>query len=424
MGQARDDSKRSVAIAGAGLVGLAVARALQKAGYAVTLFDPEEPSSGASAGNAGIIAGSAVVPEANGRLLMELPRLLLDPKGPLTVRPFYLPRLAPFLWHFAKASRRREHDRLSRAMAALSLSGFDNWMTLLDDLPDARALFRRDGCLYVYLSERERQRAVPDNDLRRARGMRLAELSPEALHQRVPDLEGETAGAILAEDAGQVLSPQALGRFLFERIVADGGEFHPQPVTRLLGDGDRIDAVATPADEAVPVTELVLAAGAHSGPLARELGLTLPLDTQRGYHLMLRDPGVETALPMLVPSAGIAITPMQDGLRIAGLVEFAGLQAPPNPKLFDLLAERAAALFPRLRRDRADRWMGCRPSLPDGLPVIDRAPRFANAYLAFGHGQVGLTQAAITGHIIRGLVEGSAPPVELAPYRASRFRAA
>ena len=424
MGQARDDSKRSVAIAGAGLVGLAVARALQKAGYAVTLFDPEEPSSGASAGNAGIIAGSAVVPEANGRLLMELPRLLLDPKGPLTVRPFYLPRLTPFLWHFAKASRRREYDRLSRAMAALSLSGFDNWMTLLDDLPDARALFRRDGCLYVYLSETERQRAVPDNDLRRARGMRLTELSPEALHQRIPDLEGETAGAILAEDAGQVLSPRALGHLLFERIMAEGGRFYPQPVDRLLAEGDRIDAVVTPAGETIPAARLVLAAGAHSGPLAKELGLSLPLDTQRGYHLMLRDPGVQTTLPMLVPSAGIAITPMQDGLRIAGLVEFAGLQAPPNPKLFDLLAERAAALFPRLRRDSEDRWMGCRPSLPDGLPVIDRAPRFANAYLAFGHGQVGLTQAAITGHIVRGLVEGSPPPVELAPYRASRFRAA
>lgn len=424
MGRARDDSKWSVAIAGAGLVGLAVARALQKAGYAVTLFDPEEPGSGASAGNAGIIAGSAVVPEANGRLLMELPRLLLDPKGPLTIRPFYLPRLAPFLWHFAKASRRREYDRLSRAMAALSLSGFDNWMELLDDLPDARALFRRDGCLYVYLSETERQRAVPDNDLRRARGMRLAELRPEALHQRIPDLEGETAGAILAEDAGQVLSPRALGRLLFERIVAEGGRFYPQPVDRLLAEGDRINAVVTPAGETIPAARLVLAAGAHSGPLAKELGLSLPLDTQRGYHLMLRDPGVQTTLPMLVPSAGIAITPMQDGLRIAGLVEFAGLQAPPNPKLFDLLAERAAALFPRLRRDSVDRWMGCRPSLPDGLPVIDRAPRFANAYLAFGHGQVGLTQAAITGHIVRGLVEGSAPPIELAPYRASRFRAA
>lgn len=414
-------ARGSVAIVGAGAVGLACARALQRSGHAVTVFDPAELGSGASSGNAGLIAGSAVIPEANMRTLCEIPQLLFRANGPLTLRLSHLPRMAPFLWHFVKSCRPSEFDRLSRAMAGLSLAGFDHWMALLDDLEEARSLFRRDGCLYLYLSDKERRKAENDNQTRRARGMPLVELTPAEVKERVPDLGVETAGAVLAKSSGHVVAPDALCRSLLQRIIADGGTFHPVAVTDLVTAEKRVTAVRTSSGDDFPADRLVLAAGAYSRPLAARLGLFPPLDSQRGYHIMVRKSANAIALPMLVPSLGMAVTPMREGVRFAGLVEFASMDSAPSPALHRLLKHSARRLFPQMQTETAVEWAGQRPSLPDCLPIIDRAPGFSNAYFTFGHGQMGLTQAAVTGHAIRALIDNATPPVDLTPYRATRF---
>ncbi|SEO35147.1 D-amino-acid dehydrogenase [Paracoccus alcaliphilus] len=410
-----------VAVIGAGLVGLACARRLQRDGFDVALFDPGKPGAGASYGNAGLIAGSAVIPEASMETLCKLPGLLFGSTGPLSLKPSYLPRMAPFLWHFAKACRISQFDRISRAMAGLSLVGFDHWMTLLDDLPDARALFQRNGCLYIYLTDAERRAAEAHNEVRRARGMSLTDLSASEVANLVPSLARPVAGAMLAHEAGHVLGPGALSQALFDRFMADGGQFINAPVSEIIKSGNRVSQLRTASGQTYEVGHVVLAAGAHSSGLAAQLNCGAPIVGHRGYHLMIAQPGVETQLPMLVPALGIAVTPMQSGLRFAGLVEFADFDAPPSEKLFHQIQTAAKRLFPQLQVGASDRWMGCRPSLPDGVPILDRAPGLSNALLAFGHGQMGLTQAAVSGHVISDLMLGKPPRVDITPYGADRF---
>ncbi|WP_119168725.1 NAD(P)/FAD-dependent oxidoreductase [Algihabitans albus] len=413
-------SGRTAIVIGAGIVGLATARALQTAGHRPLLIDPEKPGSQTSYGNAGLIAGSAVVPEARPGLFRRLPRLLLDPDGPLAIRPRHLPNLLRYGYHVARAARPAEVERISQAMAALTLPAYDRWMDLLEDLPDARRLFRRDGCLYLYRSQEERAGAAAANALRRRRGMILDDVNQAELRQLAPGLALQSDHAVLSRDSGQVTSPWRLSQHLAAALTDAGAEFLPERAIAVEGRGSRLSAVVTETGRH-PCDLVVLAAGARSRPLARKLGLSVPLDSERGYHLDLPLDPAGLRLPALVPSLGVAVTPLDDGIRVAGLVEFAGLEAPPAEAFFTRLERRAQLLFRISDFSRAKRWMGQRPSLPDGLPILGRAPRFENAWLAFGHGQMGLTQAAATGLLIRDLIEGRAPGIDMTPYAGERF---
>ncbi|MGP1254757.1 MAG: NAD(P)/FAD-dependent oxidoreductase [Kiloniellales bacterium] len=411
---------RTAIVIGAGIVGLAVARALQKAGYRPLLIDPEVPGSQTSYGNAGLIAGSAVVPEARPGPFRRLPRLLLDSDGPLVIRPRHLPRLLRYASHVAKAARPANVERISQAMAALTLPAFDRWMDLLDDLPEARRLFRRDGCLYLYRTEEERAGAAAANALRRRRGMTLDDVNSAELRQLAPGLAVQSDHALLSRDSGQVTSPWRLSQLLTEALIREGAELLRERVIDIEAGPGRLSGVVTETGRHSGDL-IVLSAGAQSRPLARKLGLAVPLDSERGYHLDLTLDPAGLRLPALVPSLGVAVTPLDDGIRIAGLVEFAGLEAPPAEALFARLERRAQVLFRVSDFSQARRWMGRRPSLPDGLPIIDRSPRFENAWFAFGHGQMGLTQAAATGLLIRDLIEDRPPAIDIMPYAGRRF---
>ena len=173
--------------------------------------------------------------------------------------------------------------------------------------------------------------------------------------------------------------------------------------------------------EPIDVDACVIAAGAHSNALSSQLGADVPLETERGYHAMLASPSVVTRAPIASGEGKYFVTPMEEGLRIAGTVELAGLDAPPDYRRADALLAKAQRLLPGLRGARVERWMGHRPSLPDSMPVIGRAPHAANAFFAFGHGHVGLTAAAPTGEIIADLVAGRPPFMDIAPFAAERF---
>jgi D-amino-acid dehydrogenase len=166
----------------------------------------------------------------------------------------------------------------------------------------------------------------------------------------------------------------------------------------------------------------VVAAGAWSRPLARRLGTDLPLDTERGYHLQLpREAAVRPRLPVYSTERGQVCTPLAAGLRLAGTVELASLEAPADWRRADLLLANARRWFPEIDGRGAQRWLGFRPSMPDSLPVIARAPKVANAVLAFGHGHCGLMLGARTGELVRDLVLDRLPEIDVAPFRADRF---
>ncbi|MCM0018848.1 MAG: FAD-binding oxidoreductase [Tagaea sp.] len=406
------------AVAGGGVVGLACAFALVETGRATILFDPA-PGRGASWGNAGGITPGWVAPLATPATLRALPAMLTDALSPLAIRPSYLPRLLRWLLRFAWAARPARAEAVSRALAALTLSSIEDWADLCARTGTA-GLMRRQGLLYAYASRASREAAENAHAFRRARGVGLEEFDADALRRFAPMLAERYAHAVYAPDAGHFVDPGALCDGLAAAFQAKGGR-----IERV-----RVDDVAPEASGLIVRTaagdwradRFVLCAGAFSKPLAARLGANPPLDVERGYHAMLPSPGLELPAQMIDGEGKYALTSMAGGLRLAGTVEFAGLDAPPDLRRAERLIANAKALLPGLNAERASFWMGFRPSLPDGLPAIGRAPAEPRAIFAFAHAHLGVTLAAITARIVAALVEGAPPGLDLGPYRADRFR--
>ena len=169
------------------------------------------------------------------------------------------------------------------------------------------------------------------------------------------------------------------------------------------------------------VGKVVVSAGAWSRQLLRPLGIKLPLETERGYHMMMRDATVVPRIPILSRSRGFSITPMEEGVRLAGTVEIGGLDLPMKEERAYVLLRQAKAMLPGLETSDYSIWMGFRPSFPDSLPVIDEAPGLRGLFLAFGHGHTGMTGGAPTGRLVNQLLTGEPSDVPLAPYSAKRF---
>jgi len=250
------------------------------------------------------------------------------------------------------------------------------------------------------------------------------ELDAGAIRQFDPVLSSNCAYGVLVRSNGHTVSPHGLVTALAQNFIKRGGVIHRTAATGFALDGGRLRAMRT-AQGDIPASTAVLAAGAHSRPLAAALGNRLPLETERGYHIMIRDPEVSPRAPTHDQDGKFMATPMQDGLRLAGTVELAGLEAPPNWGRARMLLRQVRALFPGLRDDypddRVSLWMGHRPSFPDSLPVIDRSARSPDVLYAFGHGHVGMASSGMTGMLLADLVAGRRPGIDLTPFRASRF---
>jgi D-amino-acid dehydrogenase len=426
-----------VAVIGAGVVGLACAATLVQRGHQVRWIDPDPPGRGCSAGNAGLFSLSSFVPLALPGAWTKALGWLTDPQGPLTIRPAYLRRALPWLWQLHRSSRLQRVAASADAMNALLAPTWDAWLPLAQ-WAGASSLIRRDGWAAAY-----RSKAALDGDalgwqLRTDRGVRMETLTGLSVREFDPNLSPEITHLLHLPDQGHCLDPlglcQALARAVLAQSaraglggkVADAGE----PVSaRALGFEIRDGRVAQVHTErgAVDVDAVVLAAGAFSGPLAEQLGARVPLDTERGYHVTLKSPSVTPRVPLLEAEGKWFATPMNAGLRLAGTVEFAGLDAPPDWRRANALLDQLPHLLPQLSYlpvGDADRWMGRRPSLPDSRPVIGRSPHFMNAVLAFGHAHVGLTSAAMTGRLVAQLLMGERPSIDLSPFAPDRFGAA
>ena len=415
-----DSQDTPIGIVGAGVVGLCCALALQRQGRQVLVVDPEAPGSGTSYGNAGLISVGSVVPEAKPGLWRKVPGMLMDPLGPLSIRWSYLPQLAPFLLGMLRASTPERYEEVATALASLVKPALDAHRELLDDTGLTDELLRRNGTLYLYESEAALRGAEAELELRRRHGIAVERLGPEEVKQLVPALGPHIAGGALVPDSAHTVNPLRLSQTLEQAIRRRGGQFK-QARVQDIELADRRPVALLADGERLPVSGAVIAAGAYSLPLCRKLGNPVPLDTERGYHVMLPDPEIEVRVPMLIGALGMAVTPMEHGLRLAGTVEFAGLKAPPNYRRADILLQHGKRLFPGLQETGAARWMGHRPSLPDSLPVISPAPHLDQVFYAFGHSHLGLSLAAITGTMIADMAVGATPAIDPRPYRVDRF---
>ena len=409
----------AIAVIGAGLVGVCCALSLRRDGHDVTLIEPNDVGSGASYGNAGLMSSGGCVPVGTPGIIWKVPRMLFDRQSPLAIRWSYLPRIAPWLWRLVRASSPRRVEQISIALAELLERAQPAYRELLSS-EDYHALIQARGLLFPYRNEGSFEGSAWTRDLRRRRGVRFQVLERVELRQLEPALSSEHRRGVYFPDARHTVDPQMLTRSLARAFVKEQGEILRAGVDSIsIERGDRPSLDTTVGCRRFG--KVVLAAGAWSRRLARMCGARVPLDTERGYHAMLPDPGVRLRVPLISGDHSIALTPMADGLRVSGTIEFGGLKAPANFAVAERMVGLAEQLLPGLRRDGFRAWLGFRPSLPDSMPVIGPAPRTDNVLMAFGHGHLGVTYAAVTGQLIADVVAKRRPAVDITPYSASRF---
>jgi D-amino-acid dehydrogenase len=414
---------RRVGVIGAGIVGVCAALWLQRDGHDVFLVEPGNPGEGASFGNAGCLNGSSVAPTAMPGVIRNLPRWLMDPLGPVALRWTYLPAILPYLARFARAS---SPDRVRAAAPALRPLLAPTVGLIRELARDAGAddLIEQAGHLYVYRSAA----ALAKDDLawalRRENGVVVDEFDADALRQLEPALSRDYVHGLLVRENGHTTNPLMLVTRLVAAFRRYGGDVVQARAGGFRLDGSRLAAIRSDAGD-LAADAAVVSAGAHSRPLAAALGDKVPLETERGYHLMIRDPEVMPRLPIADADSKFVATPMELGLRLAGTVEFAGLKAPPDWRRARILLQHGRRLLPGLSTtypdERLEVWMGHRPSLPDSLPVIGRSRASPDVIYAFGHGHVGMTAAPMTGRIVADLLAGRPPAIDVAAFAPSRF---
>ena len=410
---------RHFTVLGAGVVGVACALALRRDGHRVTLIDRDDVGAGCSYGNAGMIQTGHCLPMATPGVLRKVPRMLLDPRAPLVVRWPHLPRLAPWLFRFVREAARSRMEHNAAALSAILSQAKEAHLDLIR-AAGADALIRHRGELYVYKSQAAFDAARGEFEYYRAHGVTVEELVGPELRQFEPALSREAGFSYYLPDSLYTVSPLRLTEAYAAEFVKLGGEIRRADV-RDIEMGENGPVALVTSDGRHEVEALVLAAGAFSGRFAKIFGLDIPLESARGYHLMVQAPDLRLNGPVLDGEMHFGIVPMENGIRLAGTLELASLEAPPNDGRADMLLPMAKALVPGLDAEGGVRWMGHRPGIPDSLPVIGRAPGYPSVYLAFGHGQLGLTLSAITGRMIADMAAGRPPSVDPSSYRPDRF---
>lgn len=415
-----------VAVIGAGIVGAATALALRREGWDVTIIDPGEPGGeqAASYGNGAWLSPQSVIPPALPGTWKKVPGFLRDPLGPLAIRWGYLPRVAPWLLRYLWAGwTEAKVLRTARALKPL-LDGAPALHQALAEEAGVPELIHRTGLMYIYPSRAAFEAEAMAWRIRAEVGLAWREVGEEELRQREPALDRRYTFGILAEQGGHCADP---GAYVAALVALAGREGVRRAQSAAIGfriEGGRLRAVTT-RDGEIAADRAVIAAGAHSRVLAAAAGSPVPLQTERGYHAVIANPETGPRIPLMPSDGKMAITMTRAGLRVAGQVEIAALDAAPNWKRAEILRDHLLRCFPGLPRDlpaeRVKVWLGNRPSMPDGLPCIGPARGSADVVLAFGHGHVGLVAGPRTAALVAALLAGRRPDIALEPYDPRRF---
>ena len=415
-----------VVVIGAGIVGAACALELLRDGHSVTIVEAGEPGGeqAASYGNGTLLNPSSVIPMSTPGIWKKVPGYLRDPLGPLAIRWAYLPRLFPWLRRFVLAGSTPEKlSRIARALQPLLADAPARHRVLADEA-GVGDLITKQGVLFAYPDRAAFEAEALSWRIRRENGTKWLELDEDELRQRESALSRRYKFAVLVEENGQCRDPGAYVAALVRHAVALGADLRRTGATGFRIEGGKLRAVTTDTGEIV-ADRAVIAAGAYSKQLAAAAGDRVPLETERGYHVVISNPGIEPRYPVMPSDGKMAFAMTPAGLRTGGQVELAGIEAAPNWQRAEVLLKFVREVYPGVPADlppeRIKMWMGHRPSTPDGLPCLGPASGSADILHAFGHGHVGLTAGATTGKIVADLIAGRPPPFDLTPYAARRF---
>lgn len=410
---------QQLCIIGGGIVGLSNALFLQQAGFEVLLIDAKGIGQGCSAGNAGHFATEQVFPLAQPVLLSQLPAMLLNPLGPLRIRAGYLLQALPWFARFVANMRKSKRTANQRALSGLNHASLASWQKLLHSCQLSQQIQYR-GALLV--TENSSMKALQQQyQAYRTAGIDVRWCNQNELLQLEPALATRLNAALDFTEVAHSTDPLQLCQQLYQHFYQLGGHYLQTEVRQILPGRDQQQLVCS--DRVVNCQQVIIAAGAHSAKLTRQLGWPVPLEAERGYHLMLEP--AELNRPVSSLERKCIMTPMQHGLRVAGTAEFAGLNAQPNYQRATVLQQHAGQLLRQcpavIEPITQAVWAGNRPSLPDSLPVLGPCPRHAGIYYNFGHQHLGLTQAAFSAELITSCLLQQAPALDLTPFRINRF---
>jgi D-amino-acid dehydrogenase len=414
------DASRAVAVVGAGIIGVAIAFELQRRGCPVILIERNAPGRGTSYGNMASIAVTEFMPASRPGIWARMPIWLLDPEGPVRVRPTYLPKLVPWFLRFLAASRPSKLRELEAAGATLCHRVHEDLEELLKEAKLTHML-STEGCLNLYANDRELSADGAHLEILRRFGFRHEILHGDAIRAYEPALGTRFAHAALLPENRSVADPYKLVTALVDRFKALGGRVE---VGEVIGFEDRDGAVAAlrlKDGRFIGAANTVLAAGAYTGRLSCLVDEPIPLETERGYHTQIMCAGISMRHSIMWPARAFMVTPTAGGIRVGGTVEMAGLDAAPDYRRAKILIKYAREALPALKVEDATEWMGHRPALPDTIPIIGASAKRRSLFYATGHGHLGLTYAATTARLIGDLVTGRTPPIDLTPYRVDRF---
>jgi glycine/D-amino acid oxidase-like deaminating enzyme len=409
----------SITVLGAGIVGVNVALALQRDGHRVTLIDRDEAGHGCSYGNAGMIQAGAVMPIATPGVLGRVPSMLLDKNSPLVIRWQHLPSLAPYLTNFIAAARPAKVAETGNVLARLLSEAVTSYTPLLA-ASGADSLVREHRELLVFRSQAAFDARQSAFAYQKERGIDIEQLDAAQVHELESALSADFIRGALLPSYFRVTNPLQFTQTLLGAFIRQGGVFRREWVQNIRPAEDGGVVLETAAGN-IEAPHFVLATGAHSGQWAANLGSKLPVNTERGYHVVLPQAGGALSRPVTLAEHRVGVVPMAEGLRIVGTAELASVDTHPYyERAFRLIGLTKQAL-PNLDARGARPWMGRRPSTPDSLPVVGKSPLHHGVYFAFGHGHLGLTLGAVTGRIIADLIGQRPTHTDIHALRADRF---
>ena len=415
----KDDSKKSsVGVIGAGIQGVCISLCLIKKGFKVTLIDRDEPGkNSASYGNAGHFSPYASVPINRPDILVDVPSMLLSSTGPLALQWNYVPKMLPWFFKFVKNCTKKNMMHTAKYMHQildLALPAYDE---LFQDI-DISGLIENKGIIYFWTNKDLKSRKL-EIDIRNELGVKQQLLTPDEIHDLEPHIKRIYHGGILYPYARHARNPKKILLKLFDLFLKKGGSFEKQNIETINFSSENKPIIKANL-KLYTFDKAVVACGAFSKKITDQVDEKIPLDTERGYHVHFKGHDHLLSRPVIFLNKGFGITPMEQGLRVVGTVEFGGLKNPPSKKRITNLVKNAKYLFPELGKHE-DEWLGFRPTLPDFLPVIGPSKNHKNLFYSFGHHHLGWTLGAISGKIISKMISGEKTNLNLEPYYSSRF---
>ena len=412
-------SNIKIAIIGSGIQGVCNALFLQKKGFQVTLFDRDEPGNAASYGNAGHFSPYASLQLNRTDILSDVPAMLLSSRGPLALKWNYIPKMLPWFVRFILNSSKSKMMHTAKYMHQildLSLDAFDE---LFQDI-DLEGLIEKNGIIYVWEKKGLKSRELEIN-IRKELGVEQQILTPKDIHDLEPNIKPFYHGGVFYKYARHARNPKKILIKLFEHFLSKGGKFLKLNIKDLDFDGNK--PVLQSETQRFLFDKLIIACGAFSKRLTDKLHENIPLETERGYHVHFKNYENLVSRPVVWSDRGFGITPMEQGLRVVGTVEFGGLNNPLSKSRIKNLIINARNMIEGIpqNEDHEDEWLGFRPTLPDFLPVIGPSKNYENVYYSFGHHHLGWTLGAISGKIISTMIAKEKTNLDLQPYSSLRF---